>query len=768
MSSFDFPRIHFNGIMRVNVGTANNDDYSSTPSPNSKNYLYEQKPNAHLRTFDSINVKLPPTLPKMCPNKLLDWMKKDQKEFVHENKPSEKAGITPGYWNYYGSMSVWADGVTVSRVALNQETTIESPNQTDHPVIQRWLGGKLSYDRWPQLPKQPEEGYKSRAEQLTTAIMTDIKSEGSSPGSQIFCDNILFQDASGEPIFYRNPGNSNTYANTGSKPTKSSANWLACQGYESFFAGTNDGNPNQLILNPAAAAVFQCVMPFSPDFVGDSFRATLEEHADPEKGMIQGIVVRYVMYPGVHPINGSEEWEALYKNPNFFDKLNERQCPIVGIIAPWYGEDNDAETPDLASIQIGREIHPVPGLQMATQKWEKGPPALPLTLSPIIAKITENRQTGQYYLSVDIGKSLTSYFPQVAGNLNLSVLTSPSDPPLFLSEIPYGNEDNNRFYISPWKINANPDTQLFDTPRIDFIDIPLTEEQHWILTNMDSPFPGGILILTTTSTNFSYKTPTSSTPLPTYQINGETQYGLMHESRYSIVNNARTLYTEQSAGTIQSSFRYDSGSPSTVSTFQIVQKGRVLTELPTDERFYMVTCKTVPLPNAYKHPLTFTPIERMDDLTVKLDVSAPGSYRFAVVSERFRNYYKLKVFKDLDTLPIVVAQVRILPNEDYSEFYTNPGSSEPVGNAKLNFGVLYEKVLKPYHVLFPAMDQVRNLHDPKEWGGADSAKRLMERIDINNFNRAIFMPRTRDLSESRRQLLEAWCRKTLQSSDTPA
>jgi hypothetical protein len=43
------------------------------------------------------------------------------------------------------------------------------------------------------------------------------------------------------------------------------------------------------------------------------------------------------------------------------------------------------------------------------------------------------------------------------------------------------------------------------------------------------------------------------------------------------------------------------------------------------------------------------------------------------------------------------------------------------------------------------------------------ARILMERIDLQNWGNYESMPRTRDLSASRRTLLQAWCRKILQA-----
>jgi hypothetical protein len=105
--------------------------------------------------------------------------------------------------------------------------------------------------------------------------------------------------------------------------------------------------------------------------------------------------------------------------------------------------------------------------------------------------------------------------------------------------------------------------------------------------------------------------------------------------------------------------------------------------------------------------------------------------------------------------------LRLLPNdEDFSAYYLDPNAEDPVGNDQLTFDVVYQKVLRTYNLLYPRMNHplggfplnnepavsthaqaIRDVTDPKIWMSID------------------YMPRTRDLWESRRKLLRAWCNK---------
>ena len=90
------------------------------------------------------------------------------------------------------------------------------------------------------------------------------------------------------------------------------------------------------------------------------------------------------------------------------------------------------------------------------------------------------------------------------------------------------------------------------------------------------------------------------------------------------------------------------------------------------------------------------------------------------------------------------------------------GEGPPVGNELLTFEVVYEKVLRTYHLLYPAMNQVFPLNDPKLV--AKYAKSILEVTDPAMWMSIDYMPRTRDLSAKRRTLLQAWCRKVLGSA----
>jgi hypothetical protein len=111
--------------------------------------------------------------------------------------------------------------------------------------------------------------------------------------------------------------------------------------------------------------------------------------------------------------------------------------------------------------------------------------------------------------------------------------------------------------------------------------------------------------------------------------------------------------------------------------------------------------------------------------------------------------------------------LRLLPNgEDFSHYYVNPADPEPVGNAHLTFEVVYQKVLRTYYLLYPAMNQIFQLN--QESAVAPNAQAILDATSPApaNWMSSHYMPRTRDLSRSRRILLQAWCRKILAPAAT--
>ena len=110
--------------------------------------------------------------------------------------------------------------------------------------------------------------------------------------------------------------------------------------------------------------------------------------------------------------------------------------------------------------------------------------------------------------------------------------------------------------------------------------------------------------------------------------------------------------------------------------------------------------------------------------------------------------------------------LRILPNdEDFSSYYIDPADSKPVGNEQLTFDVVYQKVLRTYYLLYPIMN-IAAFPLNSETQVAANASAILTATDPKFWMSIHFMPRTRDMSASRRTLLAAWCRAVLKRASS--
>ena len=119
-------------------------------------------------------------------------------------------------------------------------------------------------------------------------------------------------------------------------------------------------------------------------------------------------------------------------------------------------------------------------------------------------------------------------------------------------------------------------------------------------------------------------------------------------------------------------------------------------------------------------------------------------------------HYIAPPFTVLTNRPAISA--RVLPNEDFSACLED-GPDGPVTKDSVTFDFVYRKTLRTYDLLFPAMAAIFPLKD--ESAVAAAAARILARTDLKMWRDPGYMPITRDLSESRRALLRAWCRRVI-------
>ena len=237
------------------------------------------------------------------------------------------------------------------------------------------------------------------------------------------------------------------------------------------------------------------------------------------------------------------------------------------------------------------------------------------------------------------------------------------------------------------------------------------------------------------------------------------QYGtVLAETDYYFVTNQQGIYAEQ--GDPGDSFlNQGTSEPATVAVYH---RGRELgpAECPPISVWQY---RSVPIQSPGNVELidkNFKPGQ-----SLKIDTSQPGNIAITFGIDDTTNpvptgfppqsYATFMMPPYITNAPAI--SLRILPNdEDFSSYY-KPGVVPPVGNEKLTFDVVYQKVLRTYYLLYPVMKPYVDLSLEKSV--RDNATYILQAIDPAVWMTSQYMPRTRDMSASRRTLLEAWLAK---------
>lgn len=247
--------------------------------------------------------------------------------------------------------------------------------------------------------------------------------------------------------------------------------------------------------------------------------------------------------------------------------------------------------------------------------------------------------------------------------------------------------------------------------------------------------------------------------------NGNAMFNLVHgtygvvlsETEYYFVTNQQAIYAEQ-GGSGTEFVNQGSQEPASVSVFR---QGRQLTSCPPITVWQYAS---VPLQAPGNAEAIHTNYQPGQPISVKTDL--PGNFLFTFTVEGQApppaSYTTFMNPPYITNWPGI--SLRILPNmKDYSGYFVEPTAAEPVGNDQLTFDVVYQEVLRTYYLLYPAMNLIFPLND--EASVAGYAQPILQATSTTpaNWMSSGYMPRTRDMSNSRRILLRAWCAKVLKT-----
>lgn len=645
MSVFDYPRINFSGIITLNPGTANNDDYSGA--------YKDPVTGQNLALIDSAQVE-PRTFGK-TDEEFLAWIQKAQ-TFDASHTAGETKQIIPAEWNYYGNMvssaKVNVDGVQTGPAVLCITADPKVP-------LSDLIGDRVLFD----------------------GNITDINSEGSPPGTQFFLKPFIWRK--GEFVI-------------SGTPSKSSSQWI-------YFTR----NVNLQGDAGGGAYVYHVI---------EGGEVSLPGFEDPE---IIGMILRYYVFAKHGTVNSNDGIETLYENR----ADNPAKLQITGSFMPLRRGEQ------MLSAPVGRFLAcDVPAIP--TPADSKNNSNGKIALAPAVLAYTDNR------VSVDVLGSFPEYFnSQIPEDWNDPVTLNPkfdfgavtlevhgTEASAKIGSVPYTDtaSGNARGWVFDFDVSDNqPAKKLLDDPDARCV---LTSAEH-----------GDVLT----------------------------------ETDYYITSNQLGIYAEQggSADTF-----ITQGLPKEAATISVYRRGH---ELSADD------CPPVKVWCYRSIPLGFSGARHLLETEfgpgklLQVSTAKPGNFLFTFGiddpqdpssgAEPPPTYaeYIAPPFMILANRPAI--GLRVLPNEDYSAYWSD-GPDGPVGNDNLTFEIVYRKVLRTYYLLYPAMNAYTPLNDEKIVAGA--AERILQRTDLSIWRDPGFMPITRDMSESRRTLLQAWCRKVIRDAET--
>lgn len=415
---------------------------------------------------------------------------------------------------------------------------------------------------------------------------------------------------------------------------------------------------------------------------------------------IVGAIWRYYLYRPIS-ITGNNQIAALYKQ----GKTNPVTIQIVGSFAPLYQHETIFTTP------VGRLLV----ANYATIQTPKGsannsPNGL-ISLAPGVV-----HQAGN-----SISADLVGTFPEnYQGNPDLP------DP---------------KFDFGPVALAVTAGGSSAIIGPIDYTNATAGNETGWIF---DFDISGNAVAQSVLQN-----------PDAEFSLQNQNLGSVLGENDHYFVSNQQGIYTEQGG----SGSRFLNQGTEEPASVRVYSRGRELSrdQCPPNTVWQY---RSVPLESPGNAEAISNNFKPGDHIIV--DTSQPGNFlfTFSINSSEIppTSYGTFMYPPYITNYPAI--SLRVLPNYvDFSQYYVDPQAKEPVGNDLLTFDVVYQNVLRTYYLLYPAMNQVFQLNSEK--AVTEKATGILAYTELSLWMTSGYMPRTRDMSHSRRTLLRAWCRKVI-------
>ena len=696
MSVFDFPRINVKGLVQINVGTANNDDYSlqngkpgtytgnATPPVNGQ--LGQSMRLGNSATVQPYTFNDPNTGKPMTDEEMVAWMQQPQTMYAYNNtKDGVPYDLIPGEWNHYGNMGMKMMDTVVVGVTVPSDSTPNGVKVYRNPSQSPIIGGACSFNNRPDSTGR------------STAMLIDVNPEAP-PASQVFTENLMLQDANGQVLF-------------NAKPSKAITRWI------NFQRNVALTGPN------GAAGTFQCVVPLS-ELQGQPIVSLLQQYPVPGK-TLAGLVFRYTLFRSLQEINtlkyDHETWLSKLTDLYQQQGTNPTYVQLSGTIAPWY--EGEMESIPTGAYLVPDKSFPSPGGNLP-------PNSNAFNLGPAIVGWTP----GSQHLAIDLNASLPDTY------------YDPNYDPL-------QQNTTNKFNLGPLSFGQQIGSLVTPIGPIDYIDTDAGDAAGWIFdyvvpADLAAPAAEGEPALV----------------WPQFVVSSPNNGNLLKEQRLFFASDQSGVFAEQGlnpsspgwanmpALPMQVQTVSSQGYLDTKASFQALAWGKPYTrgiyELWMWNQTYVNPPAQGPLPvkinGAYKLG---------DPISIPTDTA--GVYILTITE---LGASQAGIAQDFNMMTWPMINCRILPNLEYSDYYTFDSQGKPVATEAMDWYALYGEVFRNYYLLYPGMSLVLPLNDPNQWIGP-TLFGLSDRVDPSAWNTMSNMPRTRDMSATRRWLVQAYCNK---------
>ncbi len=415
---------------------------------------------------------------------------------------------------------------------------------------------------------------------------------------------------------------------------------------------------------------------------------------------VAGVILRYYLYRPLAALSALPDLEALYEKKG----TNPITAGIAGTIAPLYADERILSSPVGRMLVCNTANIPTPGLT------NNGGPNGPIALAPAFLQQRGNIVSADFIAT----------FPE-----NYQGNPGVPDP---------------KFDCSQVSLAVVAGAASATIGQIDYLDVDAGNAKGWIFDFDVSSNQPAIDLL--------------QNPDATFALVSSGYGNVLAEVDYFFATNQQAIYTEQH-GSGTEFLNQGTTEPVTVAVFH---RGRELVAGACPP-ITVWQYQSIPLQSPGNAVAIATDLQ--PGQPIRVDTSQPGNFLFTFsigAQQGFppQSYSAFMIPPYVTNAPSIT--LRILPNgEDFSQYYVDPSAEEPVGNALLTFDVVYRKVLRTYYLLYPAMNQVFAMNS--EEAVKPYAKAILQRTEESLWMSTGYMPRTRDMSASRRMLLRAWCRK---------